>query len=69
MGFDIEWTLKVVPAAIIGLTIHEFSHAFVAFKLGDMTAKNDGRLTLDPRSPGGGLDGICGKWYKYIKSR
>ena len=28
--------------------IHEFAHAFAAYKLGDNTAKNQGRLTLNP---------------------
>lgn len=41
-------TLKIIPAAIIGLTVHEFSHAFTAYKLGDNTAKDEGRLTLNP---------------------
>lgn len=35
---------------IVGITIHEFAHAFVAYRLGDPTAKLEGRLTLDPRS-------------------
>lgn len=48
MGLDIIEILKVAPAAVIGLTVHEFSHAFAAYKLGDDTAKNDGRLTLNP---------------------
>jgi Zn-dependent protease len=48
MGFDLTEMLKIVPAAVIGLTVHEFSHAFAAYKLGDNTAKNDGRLTLNP---------------------
>lgn len=30
------------------LPIHEFAHAFVAYKLGDPTAKNMGRLTINP---------------------
>ena len=30
------------------LPIHEFAHGFVAHKLGDPTAKNMGRLTLNP---------------------
>ncbi len=45
----------VIPAAIvvaimllIGLPVHEFSHALVAFRLGDGTAKMFGRLTLNP---------------------
>lgn len=33
---------------IIALTIHEFSHAFVAVRLGDETPRMDGRLTLNP---------------------
>jgi Zn-dependent protease len=32
------------------LTLHEFAHAWVAHKLGDDTAKNEGRLTLNPIS-------------------
>jgi Zn-dependent protease len=48
MGFDVTEMLKILPAAVIGLTVHEFSHAFAAYKLGDNTAKNDGRLTLNP---------------------
>lgn len=37
-----------MPAVIIGLTVHELAHAYTAYKLGDMTARNDGRLTLNP---------------------
>lgn len=48
MGLDIVEILKIAPAAVIGLTVHEFSHAYAAYKLGDNTAKNDGRLTLNP---------------------
>lgn len=32
----------------ISLSVHEFAHAYVSFKLGDPTAKFDGRLTLNP---------------------
>ena len=48
MGLDLTEMLKIVPAAVIGLTVHEFSHAFIAYKLGDSTAKDEGRLTLNP---------------------
>ncbi len=37
-----------LPAILLALTIHEFSHGFVAYKLGDPTAKLAGRLTLNP---------------------
>jgi Zn-dependent protease len=43
---------------LIGFPIHEFSHAYAAFRLGDSTARYQGRLTLDPRvhfDPFGGL--------------
>lgn len=35
-------------AVLITLTVHEYSHAYTAYKLGDPTAKNEGRLTLNP---------------------
>ena len=37
-----------VALCLIAVTIHEVSHGFVAYKLGDETAKNMGRLTLNP---------------------
>lgn len=33
---------------IIAMTVHEFAHALVAYKLGDTTAKYSGRLSLNP---------------------
>ena len=45
---ELSEMIRIVPAAIIGLTVHEFAHAFTAYKLGDDTAKNDGRITLNP---------------------
>lgn len=39
--------LSIIPA-LICITFHELSHGFVACKLGDDTAKNAGRLTLNP---------------------
>ncbi len=35
-------------AVVVVLTLHEFSHAFVAYKCGDPTAKWSGRMTLNP---------------------
>lgn len=45
---DFIETLKIIPAAVIGLTVHEFAHAYTAFYLGDNTAKLDGRISLNP---------------------
>lgn len=38
----------ILPIIIISLTFHEFAHGYVAYKLGDPTAKDQGRLTLNP---------------------
>jgi len=40
--------LSFAIAIVIGVTFHEFSHAFVAYLQGDPTAKLEGRLTLNP---------------------
>ena len=40
--------LVSIPGVLIAITFHEFAHGFVAYKLGDNTAKNEGRLTLNP---------------------
>lgn len=49
MGPDIIITLAIVLGVIlISMTLHEAMHAFVAFWLGDDTAKREGRLTLNP---------------------
>ncbi|AYD39892.1 site-2 protease family protein [Clostridium fermenticellae] len=46
-----NWLLQkilIVPAVLIGLTVHEYAHAVVADRLGDKTPKFQGRLTLNP---------------------
>lgn len=40
--------LAWISAILVALSVHEFSHAFVAYKLGDNTPKAMGRLTLNP---------------------
>lgn len=40
--------LLALPAILISLSVHEASHGLAAYKLGDPTAKNLGRLTLNP---------------------
>ena len=41
-------SLLFVIILLILFTLHEYGHAFAAWKLGDDTAKNQGRLTLNP---------------------
>ncbi|MFS0783904.1 site-2 protease family protein [Bacillus sp. 1P06AnD] len=38
----------VIISLLIAFTVHEFAHAYVAYKFGDSTAKDQGRLTLNP---------------------
>ncbi|MCQ2545040.1 MAG: site-2 protease family protein [Clostridia bacterium] len=40
--------LLLIPAIIIGLSMHEFAHGLVAYKLGDNTPKLQGRVTINP---------------------
>jgi Zn-dependent protease len=40
--------LMRIPAILLSLTIHETAHGWIAYKLGDPTAHNNGRLTLNP---------------------
>ncbi len=47
---EIIWFIIGLPAFIIAASIHEYAHAWAAYKLGDPTAKSQGRLTLNPIS-------------------
>lgn len=38
----------VIPAALLTVVFHEISHGYTAYLLGDGTAKNAGRLSLNP---------------------
>ncbi|MEJ9210547.1 site-2 protease family protein [Bacillus smithii] len=40
----------VIISLVVAFTVHEFAHAAVAYKFGDSTAKDEGRLTLNPVS-------------------
>lgn len=46
---DIIFTIFIRFIVVLtALPIHEFAHSFVAYKLGDYTAKSQGRLNLNP---------------------
>jgi len=47
-SFDLARILKFLPGIILGLTVHEYSHALVAHMCGDSTSKDQGRVTLNP---------------------
>ncbi|MBW8350030.1 site-2 protease family protein [Bacillus sp. IITD106] len=48
LRFPLEQIPLIAAVLLIAFTVHEFAHAYTAYKLGDSTAKNQGRLTLNP---------------------
>lgn len=40
--------ILLAPPILLALTLHEYAHGYVAYRLGDPTAKSLGRLTLNP---------------------
>ena len=46
--YDLIELLASFLAVVVVLTLHEFAHAFVAYKCGDPTPKYTGRLSLNP---------------------
>jgi Zn-dependent protease len=47
---SLELIIFVVPILILSIVIHELAHGYAALFLGDKTAENAGRLTLNPIS-------------------
>ncbi|PIE54811.1 MAG: site-2 protease family protein [Dethiosulfovibrio peptidovorans] len=48
MSRQIADILLTLPAVLWAISFHEFCHGWVAYQLGDPTARNAGRLTLNP---------------------
>ena len=40
--------LYSLPGILVGLSFHEWGHAYAAYKRGDPTARNLGRMTVNP---------------------
>ena len=49
-NIDPQVIVLLIPALVFSLSFHEFSHAWMAYRLGDSTAARMGRLTLNPMS-------------------
>jgi Zn-dependent protease len=47
-GFDLQRGLMLLIPLVLSLTVHEYAHAWSAWRLGDDTATRLGRLTLNP---------------------
>lgn len=48
MNIDVGYVGMVLVAILLSMTLHEAMHGYAAYWLGDHTAKNEGRLTLNP---------------------
>ncbi|MEK7309862.1 MAG: site-2 protease family protein [Planctomycetota bacterium] len=56
---DLEMLLLRIPNLLVALTLHEFCHAYMAYRCGDPTPKFMGRLTLNPLSHLDPIGTIC----------
>jgi Zn-dependent protease len=48
LGIDLLAGVKILIPLILSLSVHEYAHAWSAWRLGDDTASRAGRLTLNP---------------------
>ncbi len=46
--FNLQEKILLLPGILLALTVHEYCHGLAAFRLGDPTARDRGRLTLNP---------------------
>ncbi len=51
-------------AALVAIVIHEVAHGFVAYLMGDLTAKKDGRLSLNPLKHLDWIGALCLIFFK-----
>lgn len=67
-NFSTEQLISVlftIPCVLISLTFHEFAHGWVAYKLGDPTARNMGRLTLNPLKHIDPIGALCMVFFRF----
>lgn len=48
MSIDVLYIVMIIVVVLISMTVHEAMHAYAAYWLGDDTAREQGRLTLNP---------------------
>lgn len=49
-NLNLNYLVNVIIAILVSLVVHEFMHAYTGYKLGDTTAKDEGRLSFNPLS-------------------
>jgi len=45
---NFQTIILIIPPILLALTFHEYMHGYIAYRLGDMTARDQGRLSFNP---------------------
>ena len=61
----VVYYIFLILSSLIAITVHEFSHGYIAYKLGDPTAKAMGRLTLNPIKHLDPIGALCMVFFKF----
>jgi Zn-dependent protease len=48
MNIDLPYIITVILVILVSMTLHEVMHGYISYRLGDDTAKLQGRLTINP---------------------
>ena len=59
IGYKIISVLIIAVCTLLSITLHELGHGFMAYLLGDRTAKYNGRLSLNPLSHLDPIGALC----------
>jgi len=62
---NIKELIYLIPAILIAVSLHEFAHGYVSYKLGDPTPKATGRLSLNPLAHLDPVGTICLLFFQF----
>ena len=65
LGVPIQELLVRIPVLLLVLTVHEVAHGYVAMRLGDPTARNFGRLSLNPLKHIDPIGALCMFFFRF----
>ena len=65
IGQQLLSILPGIPAVLWAISFHEFCHGYAAYLCGDPTAKNAGRLTLNPFAHFDALVALCLLFFRF----
>lgn len=58
-GMNFQTMILRLPVVLLAITVHEYAHAYAAYKMGDYTAKGAGRLSMNPLKHMDIIGAIC----------